>query len=182
MNVFGLQILLGYLIHPKMAIFQAYIFGYRYQIGLLQQKKGVNFLMKSPSENGIRIWFHTYHNHSIMVLLYSSSTRQRHMHETHRFVCCNHRGARATTAAVPRYPLAHTSGLNTSRWDRIVTMVATTRALPLSSQSRWHHSTSTRHTRLMVLLVLRIRIFVEDEDSQPPRLRLVVVDARDRRE
>ena len=70
-----------------------------------------------------------------------------------------------------RYPLAHTSGLNTSRWDRIV-MVTTKRDLPLSSQSRLQHSPKKRHALLLVV--------VEDEDSR--RLRHVVVAARDRRE
>ena len=43
-----------------MAIFQASNIRYRFRIGL-QQKKGVHFLMKCPSENGIRIWFYTCH-------------------------------------------------------------------------------------------------------------------------
>ena len=70
-------------------------------------------------------------------------------------------------AADSRHPLAHASVLTTSRRDMIL-MVTTTRALPLSSQSRLHHSPSARHTLLLV--------FVEDEDSR--RLRHVVVDQR----
>ena len=31
------------------------------------------------------------------------------------------------------YPLAHASGITTSRWNRIILVVSTTRALPLSS-------------------------------------------------
>ena len=60
MNFFGYRILIGYLIDPKIAINQASVFGYRFRIGL-QQKKGVHFLMKSPSENGSRICFYTCH-------------------------------------------------------------------------------------------------------------------------
>ena len=59
------------------------------------------------------------------------------------------------------------------RWDRIV-MVTTTRALPLSSQSRSQHSPNTRDTPYCLLLV-----FVEGEDSRHLRH---VVDTRDRRE
>ena len=51
MNIFGSQILFG-LKDPKMVIFQASIFGYRFRVGL-QQQKGVHFRMKSPSENDI---------------------------------------------------------------------------------------------------------------------------------
>ena len=42
LNVSGSQILLGYLIGPKMATFQASIFGYRFRMGL-QQKGGSIF-------------------------------------------------------------------------------------------------------------------------------------------
>ena len=45
-----------------------------------------------------------------------------------------------------RYPPAHTSDRTTCRWDHVV-MVTTTRALPLSSQSRLQHSPNTEtHT------------------------------------
>ena len=59
-NVFGSQTLSGYLVNPKMAIFQASIFGYSVRIGL-QQMKAVHFRMRSPSENSVRIWVYACH-------------------------------------------------------------------------------------------------------------------------
>ena len=75
-----------------------------------------------------------------------------------------------------RYPLAHTSGLTGSQWDRRV-IVTTTRALPLSSQSRLQHSPNTRTYTTTTTTIL---VFVDDEDSR--RLQHVVVHARDPRE
>ena len=43
MNVFGSQILFGYLIDPEMAIFQAFIFGYHVRIDRPATKKGGPF-------------------------------------------------------------------------------------------------------------------------------------------
>ena len=53
-------------------------------------------------------------------------------------------------AAASRYPLAHSSGLTMSRWDRKAMVTTTRRALPLSSQSRLQHSPNTKHTVLIL--------------------------------
>ena len=58
MNVFGSQILFGYLIDPKMAIFRLPFSDIAFG-SASSRKKGVHFLMKSTSENGVRIWFYT---------------------------------------------------------------------------------------------------------------------------
>ena len=82
-------------------------------------------------------------------------------------------------AAVSRYPLAHTSGLTTSRWDRIV-MVTTV----IPEPCHFSHSQSVANApfapfapfdkhKTHTLLQL-----VEDEESR--RLRHVVVDGLER--
>ena len=113
-------------------------------------------------------------------MLYSSKSTRCKTRASDTSICplskqhVYHRGIGAT-AAVSRYPLAHASGLTTSRWDRIV-MVTTTRALPLSSQSRLHHSPNTRHTLLLRARICRGR-------GQPATVcDIYVVDARNRRE
>ena len=72
----------------------------------------------------------------------------------------------------------HTSGLTTNRWDRIV-MVTTTRALPLSSQSRLrirqtqdtHYSYLSRARVATVCDMLMLEIDLNKGEDNPPCLK-----------
>ena len=140
MNVFGSQNLFGHLIDPKMVIFRAFVFRYRFRVGL-QQKKGGLFSDEIPIQK----------RHPDLVLHMSweatslvTSRKQQYSTVVEQDTSHTHQRRTRAAAAVSRYPLTHTSGLTTCRWDR--TVMLTARVLPPSSKLRSHHSPRTENT------------------------------------
>ena len=161
-HFFGSQDRFEKITDPKPAGFEASIFGYRVRVSPHREMGGCPVWDKSPPENRIHIvagfrmsWEvtsvvtgrkHQQYKTQEDALLYIHTYEVYLLSKQRYHGCTRAAAATAAAAAVSRYALTHTSGLTTSRWDRIV-IVTTTRPLPLSLQSRLQHSSNTKtHT------------------------------------
>ena len=97
-------------------LFLAIFFVYLFRDGL-QPEMGTHFRTTSASETMVWVWVSTHggkHKRS------NTPKTAAQQHKPHQYCCVS-------------YPLAHASGITTSRWKRIV-LVPTTRTLALSSR------------------------------------------------
>ena len=135
---------------PKVVFFSANFFGYHFRDGL-RPEMGLHFRSTSAIKTGVWIWVST-HRGRHQALRYdenSSSTKAASI--------CQATGP--VLLVVPCYSPRHTSGITTRRWDVVVVIMSTTRAVAMLR----HHSFC----------------LVEDEEGSR-RLGDIAVDERDR--
>ena len=116
------------LMDPKLVIFSGY-----HLRDALQPEVGLHFRSTSAVETGVWIWVSTHRGRQQALRYAENSIRAK------AASICHAQATGPVLLAVPRYPPRHASSITTSRWDVVVVIVSTTRAVAMLRNHKFFH-------------------------------------------